>query len=73
MYKWKMNDLVTIDLPEPTEEALEKFLSDTITTIFMPFDSKDIIRERFKEHLKELKDNGTKTETIHNSNRGKGK
>ena len=69
MYEWKMNDAVTINLPECTEEALEKLLEDPMASVFLPYDSKDIIRKKFKEHLEELKKNGKKTETVHNNNK----
>lgn len=47
--RFKVNENVVIDLPEMTEEALEKLLKDPIYSMFLPFDCPDIIRERFKE------------------------
>jgi hypothetical protein len=41
-----------LEITERSEEALEKLLADPMMSIFMPYDSKDLIRKAFKESLK---------------------
>ena len=39
-------------IKDMTEESLNKLLDDKIASLFMPFDSKDIIRNAFNNALK---------------------
>ena len=43
MYRWDAGDM-QIELPEPTLEALDKFLSDKILSIFLTPEIKEVIR-----------------------------
>ena len=54
MYKFKCGN-AELEITDKTEEALEKLLSDPMMSLFMPYDSKDIIRKAFKESLKSEK------------------
>lgn len=50
MYKFKCGT-AELEITDKTEEALEKLLADPIMEIFMPFDSKDLIRKAFRDSL----------------------
>ena len=50
----QLNPNVRIGLSELSEEALEKLLSDPMLSLFLPHDSKDIVRAQFKEILEKV-------------------
>jgi hypothetical protein len=50
MYKFKF-DTWDIELSEPTEEALEKFLADPMLSVFLDDKIKDAIRKQLEPEL----------------------
>jgi hypothetical protein len=49
MITWKFNDNIDMELPEATLECFDKFVKETMLSIFLPEDAIKGIREKFKK------------------------